>query len=219
MRLRRDLLLLSFAAALLGAMAARAQTTSDGGPANSDAAKSDSPKADSAKPRPNLDTAEGRKTALDDLFARLAKAGDDREAGVIAGAIQRVWLHSGSDTADLLLSRARDAMKSKDWGLSEQVLDKVIELQPDWAEAWNQRATERFSADDFSGSIEDVAHVLALEPRHFGALSGLGIMLRQMDMKKEALRVFRKALEVNPRQDELKKMVDKLAPEIDGQDL
>ncbi len=175
--------------------------------------------AAAARPRFDLNLPEGRKQALDDLFARLAQAGDAREANVLQAAIQRVWMHSGSDTADLLMSRANEAMHKKDWALSEQVLGKLLEIQPDWAEGWNQRATERYSNDDFAGSIEDVAHVLALEPRHYGALTGLGFMFQKMDMKKQALRVFRRALEINPRQDELRKIVDKLTPEIDGLDL
>jgi tetratricopeptide (TPR) repeat protein len=211
MRSRHSALWLSLAA--FAALAPPARAADD---ANTPA---EAAKPDAAKPRPNLDTAEGRKQALDDLFGRLAKAGDDHEAAVVTAAIQRVWSKSGSDTADLLLQRARDAMKKKDWSLSEQVLDKVIEIQPDWAEAWNQRATARFSEDDYSGSIEDVAHVLALEPRHFGALAGLGFMFQKMEMKPQALRAFRKALDVNPKQDELRKIVDKLAPEVDGTDI
>lgn len=186
---------------------------------SSSSPSSGAPEKAAAAPRANLDTPDGRKSALDDLFARLSKSEAGRGNRTLVASIERVWMHSGSDTADLLMSRAADAMKAKNWDLSQQVLDKVIELEPNWAEAWNQRATARFSADDFAGSIEDCAHVLALEPRHFGALAGLGYMFQKMDMKKQALRVFRKALEINPGLDDVRKIVDKLGPEIDGQNI
>ncbi len=170
-------------------------------------------------PHPDLNDPAGRKTMLDDLFGRLGKAQDDTEAQFITGAIERVWMRSGSDTADLLMDRALEAMRAKNWSLSEQVLDKVVALSPDWAEAWNQRATDRYLADNYDGAIADVAHVLAIEPRHFGALAGLGFMLRRMDMKARALQAFRKALEVNPRQDDIRKLVDQLTIEVEGRDL
>jgi hypothetical protein len=172
-----------------------------------------------AAPQPDLNDPAGRKKVLDDLFERLGKAGDDREAKFLTAAIERVWLRSGSDTADLLMSRAGEAMQSKDWTLTQQVLDKVVAILPDWAEGWNKRATARFSADDYSGAMEDIAHTLALEPRHFDALAGLGFILQKMDMNKRALQAFKKALDVNPRQDELRKIVEKLSIDVDGRDI
>ena len=170
-------------------------------------------------PAPDINQPEGRKKILDDLFNRLSRATDEREAHALQLAIERVWMRSGSDTADLLMSRAAQAMENKDWDLTSAVLDKIVILAPDWAEGWNKRATDRFTADDYPGAIEDIAHVLALEPRHFGALAGLGFMFQRMDMKKGALAAFRKALEINPAQDDLRKTVQKLTVEVDGRDI
>ena len=182
----------------------------------------DAPKAAEVAPRPpapDVHQPAGRRKILDELFDKLAKATDDDEAKVLAAAIERVWMVSGSDTADLLMTRVGAAMEAKDWSLGEEVLDKIVEIAPDWAEGWNKRATVRFSKYDYSGAVADIAHVLALEPRHFGALAGLGFILRKMDMDKLALRAFRAALDVNPRQEELRKMVETLSLEVDGRDI
>ncbi len=170
-------------------------------------------------PKPDINEPAGRKKILDDLFERLGKASDDHEAAFLTAAIERVWMRSGSDTADLLMSRAGEAMEAKDWTLTQQVLDKVVAILPDWAEAWNKRATARFSDNDYAGAIEDIAHALAIEPRHFDALAGLGFILQKMDMDKRALQAFRKALEVNPRQEQLRKIVEKLSLDVDGHDI
>ena len=175
--------------------------------------------SEAALPAPDINQPEGRKKILDDLFNRLSHATDEREAHALTQAIERVWMRSGSDTADLLMSRAAQAMENKDLDLTSAVLDKIVVIAPDWAEGWNKRATARFTADDYAGAIEDIAHVLALEPRHFGALAGLGFMLQRMDMKKGALAAFRKALEINPAQDELRKTVQKLTVVVDGRDI
>ena len=134
----------------------------------------------------------------------------------IAGAIDRVWMRSGSDTADLLMNRAIQAIATKDWGLSQELLDKVVVLDPYWAEAWNKRATARFFADDYDGAMADLAKAVTLEPRHFGALTGMGFILQKSNLDKRALQVFRKALEFNPQQEEIRKIVDKLTLDVEG---
>jgi tetratricopeptide (TPR) repeat protein len=158
----------------------------------------------------------GRQKILDELFDRLARAPDELEAKGIAGAIERVWMHSGSDTANLLMGRAVQAMHLKDFGLSQQLLGSVVEIEPDWAEGWNQRATARYLMGDDRGAMQDLAHVLALEPRHFAALAGMGFILRRRGFAKEALRVFRRSFELNPRQSEIAGIVDKLAVDVEG---
>lgn len=161
----------------------------------------------------------GRKKILDELFDKLAKAGDEREARGLASAIERVWMRSGSDTSDLLMSRAMQAMQGKDNQLALEVLDRVIEIHPDWAEALNKRATARYLMEDYAGAMEDISRALKLEPRHFSAMAGMGFILQKTQNEKLALRAFRKALELNPQQEELKKIVEKLAGEVDGSDI
>lgn len=160
-----------------------------------------------------------RKPVLDELFERLAAARDQEEADGIAGAIERVFQRSGSDTADLLMNRALTAMHRKDNKIAADVLDKLVVVEPDWAEAWAQRATARFLEGDKIGAVEDLGHALAKEPRHFGALAGLGSVLYSLGYEKRALEVFRRAIAVRPHQSEVKQMIDKLAPQVDGRDI
>ena len=160
-----------------------------------------------------------RKPLLDELFERLAKARDEEEANGVAAAIERVFQRSGSDTADLLLGRAMSAMERKENKAATEILDRLVEVEPDWAEAWSQRATARFMDGDRVGAVEDLGHALAREPRHFGALTGLGSILFHLGYEKRALEVFRRALQIHPQQPEVRSMIDRLAPKVDGLDI
>ncbi len=156
---------------------------------------------------------------LDELFKHLGTANDEEEAKGVAGAIERIWLHSDSDTSNLLMQRALAAMQAKQYPLALLLLDKVVALEPDWSEAWNKRATTRFLADDLDGAVADLDQVLRLEPRHFGALTGFGFILQKTGFDKRALEVFRKALSVYPLEPEIQKIVDRLSLKVEGQDI
>jgi tetratricopeptide (TPR) repeat protein len=159
----------------------------------------------------------GRKAVLDELFNRLGKAKNAREARGIVRSIEQAWMNSGSDTADLLMQRAVQALKKKNHKLALQLLDKVVYLEPGWSEVWNKRATVRYYADDPDGAVADIAEVLSREPRHFGALVGLGFILRRANQEQMALRVFRRALAINPRLSNIKSIIDKLKVTVEGQ--
>ena len=161
----------------------------------------------------------GRRATLDDLFSRLASAKDEAEAKGIANLIERRWSRSGSDTADLLLTRASDAIQAKEFPLAIELLDRVIALQPDWAEAWNRRATAFFLLEDTASAMADLRQVLTREPRHFGAWAGLGHIYNAGGDKARALEAYRKALAINPKMESLRSLVERLAPEIDGRDI
>ncbi|MCC2098899.1 MAG: tetratricopeptide repeat protein [Hyphomicrobiales bacterium] len=157
-----------------------------------------------------------RDAVLTELFQRLAKAKSRMEARAIVASIEQTWLQSGSDTADLLMRRALQAMKKKNHKLAIDLLDKVIFLEPNWAEVWNQRATARYYTDDPDGAVADVAQVLAREPRHFAALVGLGFILRRANQEKMALQVFRRALAINPQLTNIKSIIEKLQVSVEG---
>jgi tetratricopeptide (TPR) repeat protein len=161
----------------------------------------------------------GRRATLDDLFARLAAAQDETEAKGIANLIERRWLRSGSDTADLLMTRATEALNAKEYPLAIELLDRVITLQPDWAEPWNRRATAFFLLDDPASSMADIRQVLTREPRHFGAWAGLGHIYMAGGDKKRALDAYRKALAIYPKLEQVREMLERLAPEVDGRDI
>ena len=160
-----------------------------------------------------------RAEILDKLMGRLAKATEPDEAQGIAGLIEQIWMKSGSDTADLLMMRVVAAIGNNRHDVADALLGQILELQPNWAEAWNKRATLRFLDDDDAGSMEDISHVLALEPRHFGAISGMGFILARHGEDKAALTALRRALEIYPENPDVRKAVDRLTPEVEGHDL
>ena len=160
-----------------------------------------------------------RQRTLDELFRHLGAAADPEEAKGYADAIQHVWLQSRSDTANLIMQRAMLASRMKNYPLALSLLDKLVALEPDWAEAWNQRATVRFLSEDFDGSMADIDKVLKLEPRHFGALTGMAVILQREGLNKRALEVFNKTLEIYPAQPDLKDTVDKLSLDVNGRDI
>lgn len=184
-------------------------------------AQSDTPQAapQAEQPSHNDPNLRGRDRILNELFERLAKADDQDEAKGVAGAIERVFLRSGSDTADLLMNRALSSVRQRDFKLANELLDKLVVIEPEWAEAWNQRATARFRADDVQGAVADLGQVLALEPRHFGALSALGYILYSNGFDRRALDVMRRTLVIYPQQEDIRKLVEQLGQKIDGRDL
>ena len=166
---------------------------------------------------PPLPLAVARRKSLDDLYAKLAVAKDENEAKGVASHITAIWALSGSDTANLLMARAEGAAATKNYPLALTMLDKVVDLQPDWAEAWNKRASLRYLAGDLNGAMADVDHVLKLEPNHFLALNGLAMILRRTGFDKRALQVYRRELSIYPHQPEIEETVEKLSIEVEGQ--
>jgi tetratricopeptide (TPR) repeat protein len=156
---------------------------------------------------------------LDDLFARLAASTDVAETQGLVAAIDRLQLESGSSTGDLLMARAVAALGANNLPIAIELLDKLIVLQPGWAEAWNKRATVRYLMGEDQRSMADIAQTLALEPRHFGALAGMGMILERRGFRDDALRAYRRALEVAPQLESVKSAVDRLQAAVDGQSL
>jgi len=103
-----------------------------------------------------------------------------------------------SDTAALLMMRAKAAMDAQQMDVALKLLDAVVKLRPDYVEGWNRRATLYYLQNDYAHSLEDIEQVLVREPRHFGALAGLGMIMQDLGDEKRALDAFRKALAVNP---------------------
>lgn len=159
------------------------------------------PKPDSGFVAPNFmqtPTDDAPQSQLDQWFEKLAGAQNEQEGRLAAGHIQQIWMKSGSDTVDLLMGWALQAVNDKDLPLALDFLDAVTTLRPDFAEGWNKRATVEYMRDNYDKALSDIARVLALEPRHFGALSGLGMILRQLDQNERALDALRRALALNP---------------------
>jgi tetratricopeptide (TPR) repeat protein len=117
------------------------------------------------------------------------------------------------------MQRAMVSMQAQQYPLALSLFDKLVALEPDWAEAWNQRATTRFLTGDTDGAMADIDRVIKLEPRHFGALAGMGMILQGAGLEKSALEIFKKALGIYPLEPDIQKLVEKLKLEIEGQDI
>jgi tetratricopeptide (TPR) repeat protein len=168
-------------------------------------------------PKPTPEAMRGQ--MLDVLFERLRDARSPEDAEHIAASIEHLWLHSHSDTATLLMQRATAAVLAGQFPLALSLLDRLVALEPDWAEAWNQRATTRFLTGDADGAMADIDRVIKLEPRHFGALAGMGMILQGAGLNKSALAIFNKVLGLYPLEPDIRKMADKLTLEVEGQDI
>jgi tetratricopeptide (TPR) repeat protein len=157
--------------------------------------------------------------SLDTLFSALRIAPDDASAKAIEDRIWSVWTASGSDTCNLLMSREKAATDAKEYDIAIRLLDSVIALKPDYVEAWNRRATIYYLKQDYPHALADIAEVLAREPRHFGALSGLGLMLQEIGDDKDALEAYRKALAIDPHLENVPETVRTLTDKVEGRDI
>jgi tetratricopeptide (TPR) repeat protein len=156
---------------------------------------------------------------LDKLFEALKIAPSDESAKFVENRIWALWLASGGDTAGLLMSRVKIAVDSKDFDLATKLLTAIIDIRPDYVEAWNRRATVLYMKKDFSAALADIHEVLAREPRHFGALSGLGMILQELGDDKHALDAFRRALAVHPHLERIPDLVKTLTEKVEGRDI
>jgi tetratricopeptide (TPR) repeat protein len=162
-------------------------------------------------------TAEQRAKLLDELYARLAASPSPEDAELVVQSIERLWHHSGSATADLLVERAIAAGQANNQDLAMKLLDAAVLLQPDFVDAWNRRAFLYYLKNDYNRALGDLRRVLALDPNHFRALEGLAQILRTIGEKKAALDAYRKLLAVHPQASGAKQAVDELTLEIEGQ--
>jgi tetratricopeptide (TPR) repeat protein len=156
---------------------------------------------------------------LDFLFGALKAAPDEEAAKAVEERIWAVWVISRSDTANLLMTRVRTAVEQQDTDLAIQLLDAIIKIKPDYVEAWNRRATLYYMKKDYGHALADIREVLKREPRHFGALSGLGLILQDIGDDKQALEVYRRALAVYPRLQRIPDLVKSLSEKVEGRDI
>src|SRR5262247_345994 len=207
-----------FAAALTALVLAcgmpQAAPAQEARPPDADPAQPPAPPA--KLPRPQRGD---RTQNLDFLFGALKVAPDNESAKAIEERIWALWFVSGSDTADLLMSRVKTALEGKDLDLALQLLDAIVELKPDYVEGWNRRATLFFMKKEYGRALADIRQVLAREPRHFGALSGLGLIMQELGDDKRALEVFRRALAVHPHLERIPDVVKQLTEKVEGRDI
>lgn len=167
----------------------------------------------SARPRPDP------ASQLNALFEALKLAPDAQLARQLEGRIDVALARSGSATADLLMSRAKSVIEAKDYDLSITILDSLIDLKPDFTEAYAQRATAHYFKKDLGRSLADLRVVVAREPRHYTALAGLGIILQDIGEDKRALDAYRRAMAINPHIQAIPEILKKLETKVEGRDI
>ncbi len=156
---------------------------------------------------------------LDFLFGALKAAPDETTAKAIEERIWALWVVSKSDTTNLLMTRVKTALEAKDVDLAIKLLDGVVKVKPDYVEGWNRRATIYYMKKDYGRAVADIREVLKREPRHFGALSGLGLILQDLGDEKQALEVYRRALAVYPKLQRIPDLVKTLQEKVEGRDI
>lgn len=155
---------------------------------------------------------------IDELFEQLQTAkGRD-----LARAEEEIWIEwsrSGSPAMDLLLKRGRDALEARDAKGAIEHLSALIDHAPDFAEGYNARATAYFQADQYGPALADIRKVLALNPRHFGAMGGFAIILDEMGREREALNVYRRLEGLHPRREGLSEAIARLERRLGDQEI
>ena len=166
--------------------------------------------AQATVPLTNLSPHELRDEALDRLFAGLRTVSSEEAAKATEQKIWELWSRSDSATAEVLLGQAVVAMNASDNAASLEILDRVVAAYPTYAEAWNKRATLQFMLGNYDASLADIEKVLDLEPRHFGALAGRGMIYQRQEKWGAALAAFREALRMNPNMPGVKNAIHEL---------
>ncbi len=135
---------------------------------------------------------------LDGLFAQLQQVNGHAQAASIEAEIWQIWIAADNSEVENLMAMGVGAMRSGRLGAALFAFDAVVDMAPEFAEGWNKRATLYWMMGEFEESVADIDKTLALEPRHFGALSGLAMIREAQGRIDEAIDALRKAIAVHP---------------------
>jgi len=158
-------------------------------------------------------------TRLADLFEQLRDSPDADTADQLERQIWVIWLDSGREDVDQLMFRGIRAMHQRQMRRAFSLFDRVVEIAPEFAEGWNKRATVLYLQDRLAESMADIERTLHLEPRHFGALSGMGLIFAQVEDEEGAMRAFEAVLELNPHSSSAIANIDDLRTKAHGESL
>jgi tetratricopeptide (TPR) repeat protein len=153
---------------------------------------------------------------LDGLFQRLQHTPYPAEAYMVEQQIWQVWLESGNAAINRLMQQGVLAMNAQDYATALQTFTRMVDQAPKFAEGWNKRATVYYLMGNWRASVRDIQRTLALEPRHFGALSGLGLIYEELDQPEAALRSFEAMLVLNPHSASTRRRVEQLRQQLRG---
>ena len=135
---------------------------------------------------------------LDALFEQLHAVDDQQSGDRITDEIWEIWRDSGNDEINRLMREGVISMQTGRLHRAVRIFDRIIELAPEFAEGWNKRATVYYFLQEFEKSADDVRQTLQLEPRHFGATAGLGLIFLEVEYYENAIEAFERALDINP---------------------
>lgn len=156
---------------------------------------------------------------LDTLFAELKRERNPQAAERIAKRIWNEWYKSGSASIDLMMKWSNDAVAAQKYDVALDFLDQVVTLQPGFAEGWNRRATVHFLMRQFGKSMADIEHTLELEPRHFGALSGMAQIMKETGRKELALSAWQRVIDIYPMMRSAQNEIATLSEELAGESI
>ena len=151
---------------------------------------------------------------LDSLFVTLQNSNDSDELLEAESSIWEIWFDSGEDEIDSLMERAGVAAQRGNLAYAERLYSEVIDKAPDFSEGWNRRATVRYYLEDYEGSLDDIQRTLLLEPRHFGATWGLGMILGLQKNLVGAIAAFERLLELKPNARDAKARIEVLKEKL-----
>jgi tetratricopeptide (TPR) repeat protein len=153
---------------------------------------------------------------LDQLYTQLKRERDPEKASSIANQIRMEWNDSDSATINLLMQWADKAIEEKRNPAALDFLDEAIALKPTYAESWNRRATLNFVLGNYRKSMADIEQVLKLEPRHFGALSGMAAILATTGNNEITLKAWERVLDIYPADRDAQEQVNTLTEKLAG---
>ncbi len=160
-------------------------------------------------------SAEERKNELDKLFTQLKNTKNLSSAKILENKIWAIWsIHPSNDRRGSrlteLLTQGSRLMDMKELAKAYELFTQIIAVEPDWAEAWNKRATVLYLMDEYQSSLDDIKITLALEPRHFGALSGQALNYIELNQYEKAIKSYKDVQKIYPIMDGAKKMIPEL---------
>ncbi|HET7086796.1 MAG TPA: hypothetical protein VFI23_18660 [Rhizomicrobium sp.] len=165
------------------------------------------------KPEPKEVTSEEK------LFSQLKQAPSAEDAHGIEQKLLIMFRVSGSPSVDLLITRAQAAQAAADNKTAKQLIEAVTNIAPNYAEGWHIRAAMEQEADDDTAALVSLQKVVLLNPRHFQALTELADKLEEYGDKAGALKLYRRALDVDPQMEEASRKVRELTQKVEGRDI
>jgi len=170
-------------------------------------------------PAPSKPAAPKEVSSEDKLFAQLKAVEREEDAHPIEQKLMAMFRASGSPSVDLLITRVQAAMAATDKETAKKLIDAVTTVAPTYAEGWHIRAGLEHASDDDTAALVSLQKTVQLNPRHFRALDELADMLEEYGDKAGALKLYRRALELNPHLPGTAQKVRELTTKVEGRDI